>query len=111
MKHIMQEYGDNWLYHYHDIIMKEDKLSQKKQSQKKPSTCILRSELITAKKSSGKEADDSHCNEGGDHAKILIPLSGSIDVADLKNIPPDQIVNGEVIHCSNQLEKFPSCEQ
>ncbi len=38
-----------------------------------------------------------HGNEEGGDSKILIPLSGSIDIADLKNISPDQVVKGEVV--------------
>ena len=30
MQRIMQDYGDNWLYHYHDIMLKEEKQLQKK---------------------------------------------------------------------------------
>jgi len=52
---------------------------------------------LTGKKSCGRKASGSHCNEDVDQPKILIPLSGSIDVADLKNITPDQIVKGEVV--------------
>lgn len=36
----MQEYGDNWLYHYHDIMMKEEKQLQKKLLLKKTAATV-----------------------------------------------------------------------
>jgi U3 small nucleolar RNA-associated protein 14 len=71
IKYIRETYGDNWLFHYHELMFEEERKQK---------------EIALHNESFGKSAE----NEQKKKNKLL-PLSGSIDVEDLKDLIPPKI--------------------
>ena len=90
----MKEHGDNWLFHFYEVMNKEDK-SFKKPGKKGGSTAGNSMGV------SPKNSLQANKKEGSSTA-ILIPLSGSIDIADLKK--PAASAHNELKNATNDKD-------
>jgi hypothetical protein len=88
----MSEYKEDWLFHYHELMAKEEKHASKKLNQnanKVPANGILFGKELTPQKKQTVK---------------LIPHRGTIDIADLKNMTFEEFKR-DFWHLQNFKEK------